>query len=1055
MTDYDDFDDGVGTVAPSLEDFDVPTDAPPKPRELSKQPLFQTLFAEVVEPDDAVLADFAAYVAGPLSEHFAVSAAKGGAFFCEKEAAGAPNTQRYSRDQSLRAHLINGMLPARRVAQLLKAWGAPKLRPWNETTERLFVAGYMLHDFTKILGVKDGLKAAGFKEMEAPSDRQIPTLELIFAEWCSRLGLDAFLQPVGGVETHLHNLIFIACNTQRYNGTVQASGLLPNVDPDVNVYEVATDVSRLADLIAYIARTPRDVVSDNTISKLLRSLSFNRQTGDSYARFVYHHVAENRGVLLNLIHNATLEALRNDGRVPLLFAPSGVVYLERYNAPPMPSPDELIPKIVMEIRQKTAEGMAERRKGAKLSKDGLRTDDSYLDLFDLRSFVRAVPRLTLLVRGNAPQYLQKLQDMAYPHSDDLPRYSKDKQDARLRQLAEWASLLEIHYEARLPALAQSFRDHVIERWGLNERKTQFETLRTYKPERAEGTGIRYHWYWAAAHALDRRPKEPQATLDWIAEISDELADALPHHLPASAQADETKWRDLADYLSRVLTLGGAKTAQPAARDELARYTNAKGKRGGAVCAVCGEAYTTSKPKETAVAFQPGVYTARVKLDASSNTRSLCSLCALEQLLRQLFMFNLDSGSAVEGQRVRYLSFYPTYFFTPETMRLMQRVYMRLKDLRLSESTLRRAISDTNLSDTVFWQRLEEFLLLPSGAEPSKRVLRYAPEAQATIFMAGFREFRDPTDTEAWILPALFALVLPICLDVKVVASESSTPLLLEADELPETVWLEGAHSAIADLLQDSHLRIDYPEAKTAEFQRGLMPALTRLAAAYMIHLDTEYVPPKENFHRFAPIAHALMESPLYVFHYLKKQMRDDHPVSAERVQRYIAYAEFIFSPKGDHTVSLARKLVEDYRGFYRAKTPLNGNRMRRPLDVVAETLLKADPRLFDTSEALTELAEAELKRFMARVGEGKADGRFPKGISAPERAQAIRQFSQTFVDEVFIGIFNRDVAALRGKQLNLLSSACESLYETMQRAEWAERGRDDEDDDVAITDFTQ
>src|SRR5690606_34603768 len=136
------------------------------------------------------------------------------------------------------------------------------------------------------------------------------------------------------------------------------------------------------------------------------------------------------------------------------------------------------------------------------------------------------------------------------------------------------------------------------------------------------------------------------------------------------------------------------------------------------------------------------------------------------------------------------------------------------------------------------------------AGPSKRVLRYTPEAQATFFMAGFREFRDPTDTEAWLLPALFALVLPVCLDVKVVASESSIPLLLEADELPETVWLEGAHPAIAALVQDSRLRIDYPEAKPGEFQRGLMPALARLAAAYMIHLDTEYAPPKENFHRF-------------------------------------------------------------------------------------------------------------------------------------------------------------------------------------------------------------
>ena len=1047
---YDEFETGK----PDVEEFDEPAEsAPPKPRELSKLPLFQTLFAEVVEPGDEVLRDFAAYVVGPLSEQFAVSAAKGGAFFCEKEAAGARNTHRYDHDQSLRAHLINGMLPARRVAQLLKDWGASKFRRWNTTSERLFIAGYMLHDFTKIAGVKASLKAAGFQEMEAPSLRQIPTLEAIFREWTARLGLDRFLEPVGGVEAHLHNLIFIACNTQRYNGTIHASGLLPRTDPDPNVYELAADVSRLADLIAYVARTPRDVVTNPTISGLLRSLSFNLQTGVSHARFVYHHVAENRGVLLNLIHNATLDALSNEGRVPLLFAPSGVVYLERHDAPPMPTPETLIPQIVSGIRQQASEKLIATGKGARRGNVSFQIDESYNDYFDLPTLIRQSVRLIekYIVNNKAADRLAPVAANGWAGGDQIPPLPRDKRDARVDQIAEWAGFLEAQLRDRLGDF--DLASWLLPRLGIGDLMPVFRALEN-DPGARKGGGIKFWWFWAAAHALDRQPKDPQATLDWIATLSDELAAALPADLPPSAQVDETKWRDLTDYLSRVLTLGRAKTPLPAARDELARYTNAKGKRGGAICAICGEAYTTSKPKETAVAFQPGVYTSRVKLNASTNTRSLCSLCALEQLLRQLFIWNLDSGSAVEGQRLRYLAFYPTYFFTPETMRLMQRVYTQLSDLRLSETNLRRAISDADLGDAAFWQRLKDFMLRPAEAEPSKRVLRYTPEAQATFFMAGFREFRDPTDTEAWILPALFALVLPVCLDVKVVASESSIPLLLEADELPETVWLEGAHPAIAALVQDSRLRIDYPEAKPGEFQRGLMPALARLAATYMIHLDTEYAPPKENFHRFAPLAHSLMESPLYVFHYLKKQARDERPVSAERVRRYIAYAESLFSPKGDYTVSLARKLVEQYRGFYRAKTPLNGNRMRRPLDVVAETLLKADQRLFDTPEALVELAEAELKRFMARVGEGKADGRFPKGVSAAERAAAMRQFSETFVNEVFIGIFNRDVAALRGRQLNLLSSACESLYEEMQRAEWAERGRDDDEADETPMDAT-
>jgi CRISPR-associated protein Csc3 len=68
-------------------------------------------------------------------------------------------------------------------------------------------------------------------------------------------------------------------------------------------------------------------------------------------------------------------------------------------------------------------------------------------------------------------------------------------------------------------------------------------------------------------------------------------------------------------------------------------------------------------------------------------------------------------------------------------------------------------------------------------------------------------------------------------------------------------------------------------------------------------------------------------------------------------------------------------------------------------------------------------------------------------VSAVERERAMRAFCQKFVKDVFIGVFNRDVAALRGKQLNLLRSACEVLYRKAQQDEWDQRGRDADEAD--------
>jgi CRISPR-associated protein Csc3 len=1043
-----------------LDEFDrdsqaESSDSTPLRRELSKVPMFQRLFQQAVaqvEPDSAVLADFATYVVGPLSQHFALSAAKGGAFFRKKEEENAPNAERYSRDQTLRAHLINGMLPAQRIANLLYQWGAEPMRDWDEVTERVFIAGFMLHDFTKIKAAKAALKGKGFQEMEAPSERQIPVLRDIFRDWGSQLDLSDFLASVGGLEMWLDDLLYVALNTQQKYGTAHAPLLLPNTALDSGRRELAATLSWLADLLAYTARTPRDLVAAAEeqavgLGKALTQLTSNlHPTPHRAARLVYHHVAENRGLLLNFIHNAALEALKiDDQRVPLLFAPSGVVYLERAGAPEMPPLKQLVTAGVETVRSRAAEAIAAQGKGAKLSKDGLRVDASYNSLFDLREFILISPQLLALVRRNAPQYIEKLKDLGYPHSEDLPAHSTQPTDTRLRMIAEWASLIEIQLESRLITQVDRYIAWLLETFGIADLGEQFEAVRHYKPPR-EGTGIRYHWYWAALHILARQAGiSDSAVRRWLEDIAEKLAQALPSDLPEPAQVEETIWRELMDYLARVLTTS-SQGSDAIFGSDLDYYTRAKAGRGGAACAICGDAYTTRKVAETAVAFQPGVYSGRIRMGASDNKRSLCSICALEQLLRQLFISNQEIGSRAEGLRPRYLSFYPSYFFTPETLRFMYEAYNGLDTIRLSDKDLRQALNreavqasktgHVPFTDANFWQQLDAFLIRSTDAEPSRRVLRYSQAAQSTFLMIGLRHY-DATDTESWVLPAWLALVLAICLDVKVVASESGMPLLTESDDLRETVWFDGAHAATQTLVGTDRIDIDQ-----------IASALARLTAAYLIHLDTEYEPPKENWQRFSPIARDLMESPLYVFHYLKKQERDDHPISLDQIRRYIAFAEQLFTQERGLTMSLVRTLVEQYRGFYRAKTPLNPNRMRRPLDVVADALLKADQRVFKTPEALEEVAYAELKRFMDRVGKGLADGRFPKGISAPERDAAMWTFCRTFVNDVFLNIFKGDVAALRGKQLNLINSTAEALYRQMQLEEWAQRGREaDESDD--------
>ena len=107
------------------------------------------------------MADFVTHVAGPLSALLGTHGAKGGDFVVQRMQAGLSVDGDYTHDQSFRAHLLNGLFPVLHIAHLLKSWGAPRLRYLHDQARRLFMAGYVLHDWLKLPDVDTELHAAG------------------------------------------------------------------------------------------------------------------------------------------------------------------------------------------------------------------------------------------------------------------------------------------------------------------------------------------------------------------------------------------------------------------------------------------------------------------------------------------------------------------------------------------------------------------------------------------------------------------------------------------------------------------------------------------------------------------------------------------------------------------------------------------------------------------------------------------------------------------------------------------------------------------------------
>jgi CRISPR-associated protein Csc3 len=1014
---------------------------------LASEPLFALLFRDAVASDDTVLADFGRYVVPQLAALLGHVAAKGGNFAVRKREAGTPADEvvRYGDDQSMRAHIVNGLLPAAQVARTLHRWRCRRFADdFDETSYRLFCAGYTLHDWLKLPEVDSELHAIGLAHHTVNVAVHLPAVERIVGGWCERLGLDAFLGPIGGLDANLHNLIYIATNTQLQWGTMHNLAALPGLRASGRVVRLATDLATLADYLAYLGRTPIEAARHPSIRRMFEQFD----DGVVRASLTYHHLADVRGVLTSIINNAARAGYEvPEQREPLLYAPTGIVYLERRGAPPPPDNIAVAEATLARIRELCQRQLSENLTGFSRDGKGIKYADYYRLFFSPPELARIVARFAeRRIGGKDAAASKRYQTIAaksmVPGGTDLTLPDGIEVD----RIAETCALLVKIAAETAPGV--DIEGLLLERLGISVLR---DIVRQINSNRTAG-GVPYGWYYAAGvHRRSTTGLDPQ---QWIDQLH-ALAAAVAEHLPDTSPTAAAGWDELRRYVVDHLRFGDTQPGELATRieAELARYGSARknGKGATTVCGLCSSPYQVSAQQEAAILFAPMVYTNKQPLHSGKAIRNICAVCGAEMMLRQLLMKRgRESGGNFEKRKLRYLFFYPTYFFTPETIRMLRALHDRLR--RVSFTALRAVISPApdareqqlDLAPETF-QRLHELMLHPTEIERDEddRLfrLRFPENEPITFSFIGLPPAeRDAKDAEAWINPAFLALVLPLLLDIKVVASESLLPLLQEATELPETVAFDAPHAFVGRLAGPSRLNLDQ-----------LLPALQRLTASYMIHLDGNAKGGAGGYdyrwHELPAVARNLDTSPLYAFHYLKKGLRRESSdaIPAAKAARYIDLVER-FLEDGSTAMSHARELTLRYRRFYRHKKGrLNSNSVVRPLSEAAKALLTADLRLFNDVDSLLEVVRSRLEQFVERVGRDKADGSVPVWLYARDQIQneladAIDAFSRYFVETIYRDVFKQDRSALAGKQLNLLKNACESIYMAEQRREWRERG---------------
>jgi CRISPR-associated protein Csc3 len=940
-----------------------------------------------------------------------------------------------------------------------------------------------LHDFEKFPDVPENCR-----KLSLDDHRQI------IDEKARQLGLDRFINPEDSTayKEYLDDLLCMAYNAQRRwdtNWNFSEFGLNPTLKD--RTLRSLSDLTCLADSLASIVKHPYDA-ENRKFTELLHNLS------DGQLKLTYHSIAENRGVLTNVVNNALVDAhtaLNTDDVTyyePLLYLPTGVIYLARRDAP-LVDRTGLPDRVVASIKKLCQGQLRQRQTGFGRDGKGMKYADYYNLFFGDVELMQVALDATLRILRVGKS------SVATSRSENLVRFQqqgvlpadydfKFSDDLRIDQIAEfgdvisrkiWGDRLDrievlLKKDKKLAAPPSlELINKVAEFWGLASYLPQIreiqrinESLKDLKLKGNTG-GVPYEWYFLAAKYLEHHPgiedvRESCAPV--IAHIAELIQPVIDQYLVTDG------WKDVEQWCDRVIMLPGETSSPADSADiflkELANYNNAKkaGRGKQLICSISHSAYTVTEQMESAVLFTPQVYTNKQMLGGSNAKRNISSISGIEMMLRQILMNQTQAvGKRFEDGKYRYLYFYPTYYFTPETNKFLQRAYSGIVQTRFDTSIRNHFISrdlDVDLTRDNY-QSVDAFLIdddlerktALDEKDPEFRrdrtfKLAYPDDQPLTFYFMALPPGKDPTDTESWIMPAWLALAFPMILDVKTVVSESPIPPFNDGAEFEESVFLDSAPQAIRMLLGKDRFRLDHIlEGWEDSGGSARSSPLNTLTAAYAIHLDVNAKQGKTgydaNWGKLTELAKDLDTSPLYIFSYLAKWGRrqaNDVP-SIEKIKLYAHHFYPCFDPyvelqAENLTVKDAiksplnhpQKLTELYRKFYKAGKLYNpkANAVLKPIDLAAETLLKADSIVFQGDTLVTTVA-AEVFKLMDRVHSKTADGRWVMSDREAER-QAVLAFAQYFVVEVFETAFAGDRARLAGRQLNLLRDTCEFLY---------------------------
>ncbi|MGB7440381.1 MAG: type I-D CRISPR-associated protein Cas10d/Csc3 [Coleofasciculaceae cyanobacterium] len=943
--------------------------------------LLQRLLIETLAEDeeDSVLGEFIDTILPALEQNFALVPALGGVEpqFAKKA------------DQSLLVHVLNGLLVAWNLSQELGD-------SLSEIEQRLLCLGFTLHDYDKYFHNRGE---------ESPEAHQVAEIVRKCKHLGELLNFSAFWQEW---RDYRLDICFLAQNTQRKKGSHRIGFDWENEEESFQLDYPELD--RLCDLLAFgdIAvhmNDPGDIVTQSRgdrLQELLEDLDIEKQP-------VYHRLRDCRGLLTNRIHNAVDNFAQEQNWQPILYFAQGTVYLapQDTQTPNLAEIQTTVWQSILEgDEDNNLQGLEEQFSNGDV---GFIRDGKGLKIAPLTRELFTPAKLINLLPDVIIQTVKNLKHPATPKRlDKLSLNPKERE--YLEQGADvWADRLAeliIISQREFFAGCDNYINWVLTKLSLQE----------LSPEqtKVQKGGVNYGWYQVAASYIARTPfnRHPgsEELTEFLRDFGSKLANwaeennLLPSH-------ESVTYQVFCDYLTQYFEISGEEQDSVSFTAELAAYAEAKVKN-KAICSLSSGEFAAEDQFDSVVLFKPQQYSNKNALGGRRIKRGISKLWSLEMILRQAY-WAVPAGKLEELQPI-FISIFPAYVYSPQTAKAIGRLVKKLKKINLWE------VRKQWLNGGMDYRVLQDLLTEEKEPKAGRYGKEYSTKDLPFLAMS-YTKTRGKTYTDAWVEPAFLALILPLLLGVKVVATPSPDPLYVSDQEFLESVRLDATAGFWQILGLKTDLRLQELEA-----------VLKRLLVAYSLHLDTRSNPPDGRWQAFNSTVREVMTDVLNIFALANEKLREDkREATTEEVQRYCKYAQIWSAgePKMQEKLKITQRLVKEYRQFYQVSMNDSSHSILLPLSKALEVILSV-PEHWDDEELIFQGA-GQLQSALDRQEVYKRPLIKDKSVAYETRQaqefEAIHAFMTTCVKELF-GVMCKGDRALLQENRNRIKSGAEFAY---------------------------